>query len=87
MNKVWHDKAWDEYVEWQTEDKKTLKRINKVKSLNFRLFTFLDYRKLTWAKTPELQHQENYQDRTVLLYPMSIPLLKFETLAYLYLLF
>jgi toxin YoeB len=28
MYKVWHDKAWEEYVEWQTEDKKTLKRIN-----------------------------------------------------------
>ena len=28
MNKVWHDKAWYEYVAWQTEDKKTLKRIN-----------------------------------------------------------
>ena len=28
MNKVWHDRAWDEYIEWQTEDKKTLKRIN-----------------------------------------------------------
>lgn len=28
MNKVWHDTAWDEYTEWQTEDKKTLKRIN-----------------------------------------------------------
>jgi toxin YoeB len=28
MNKIWHDKAWDEYVEWQAEDKKTLKRIN-----------------------------------------------------------
>ena len=28
MKKIWHDKAWDEYVEWQTEDKKTLKRIN-----------------------------------------------------------
>ena len=28
MNKIWHDKAWDEYVEWQTNDKKTLKRIN-----------------------------------------------------------
>jgi toxin YoeB len=28
MYKVWYDKAWDEYVEWQTEDKKTLKRIN-----------------------------------------------------------
>ena len=30
MNKVWHDKAWDEYVEWQTEDRKTLKRINSI---------------------------------------------------------
>ena len=28
MNKVWHDKAWKEYVDWQTQDKKTLKRIN-----------------------------------------------------------
>jgi toxin YoeB len=28
MHKMWHDKAWDEYVKWQTEDKKTLKRIN-----------------------------------------------------------
>jgi len=28
MNKVWHDKAWDEYVEWQKQDKKTLRRIN-----------------------------------------------------------
>ena len=28
MNKIWHDKAWDEYVKWQTEDKRTLRRIN-----------------------------------------------------------
>ena len=28
MTKVWHDKAWREYVAWQMEDKKTLKRIN-----------------------------------------------------------
>ena len=28
MNKRWEDKAWEEYVDWQTEDKKTLKRIN-----------------------------------------------------------
>ena len=28
MNKIWHDKAWDEYVEWQTKDKRSLKRIN-----------------------------------------------------------
>ncbi|MBR2774793.1 MAG: Txe/YoeB family addiction module toxin [Selenomonadaceae bacterium] len=28
MNKRWDDKAWDDYVSWQSEDKKTLKRIN-----------------------------------------------------------
>ncbi|MEL7624716.1 MAG: Txe/YoeB family addiction module toxin [Clostridiales bacterium] len=28
MIKVWHDKAWEEYQSWQTEDRKTLKRIN-----------------------------------------------------------
>ena len=30
MNKVWHDKAWDEYIAWQSEDRKTLKRINNI---------------------------------------------------------
>ena len=28
MEKSWFDKAWDDYVSWQTEDKKTIKRIN-----------------------------------------------------------
>ena len=28
MLKVWFDEAWEDYVSWQTEDKKTLKRIN-----------------------------------------------------------
>ena len=27
-NKRWNDQAWDDYVHWQTEDKKTAKRIN-----------------------------------------------------------
>ncbi|MBW8191444.1 Txe/YoeB family addiction module toxin [Neiella marina] len=26
----WTDDAWDDYVYWQTQDKKTLKRINKL---------------------------------------------------------
>lgn len=30
MKKMWHDKAWEEYLYWQTQDKKTLKRINKL---------------------------------------------------------
>lgn len=28
MNKVFSDRAWEEYLYWQTQDKKTLKRIN-----------------------------------------------------------
>lgn len=30
MNKVWSDEAWEDYIYWQTQDKKTLKRINKL---------------------------------------------------------
>ena len=28
MNKVWSPDAWDDYIWWQTQDRKTLKRIN-----------------------------------------------------------
>ena len=28
MRKVWFDEAWEDYLYWQTQDKKTLKRIN-----------------------------------------------------------
>jgi len=28
MKKLWHDSAWDDYEWWQSQDKKTLKRIN-----------------------------------------------------------
>ena len=28
MRKEWHDDAWDDYLDGQTQDKKTLKRIN-----------------------------------------------------------
>lgn len=30
MNKLWQDEAWEDYVYWQTQDKKTLKRINQL---------------------------------------------------------
>jgi len=30
MIKLWHDEAWEDYVYWQTEDRKTLKKINKL---------------------------------------------------------
>ena len=28
MKKIWFDEAWDDYLFFQTQDKKTLKRIN-----------------------------------------------------------
>jgi len=28
VRKVWFDDAWDDYLGWQAQDKKTLKRIN-----------------------------------------------------------
>ena len=30
MNKLWSDKAWDDYLYWEMQDKKTLKRINEL---------------------------------------------------------
>lgn len=30
MKKIWHDKAWEEYLYWQIQDKKTLKKINRL---------------------------------------------------------
>lgn len=28
MRLLWEDRAWDDYLWWQTQDKRTLKRIN-----------------------------------------------------------
>lgn len=30
MNKSWSDEAWEDYLYWQSQDKKTLKRINQL---------------------------------------------------------
>ena len=30
MRKIWHDAAWEEYLNWQLLDKKTLKKINSL---------------------------------------------------------
>lgn len=30
MNKIWQDDAWEDYLYWQTQDRKMLKRINKL---------------------------------------------------------
>ena len=30
MRLLWDDRAWEDYVYWQTQDKKTLKRINAI---------------------------------------------------------
>jgi len=30
MRKLWEEKAWEDYLYWQTQDKKTLKKINEL---------------------------------------------------------
>lgn len=30
MKKIWFDKAWEDYLYWQNQDKKTLRRINQL---------------------------------------------------------
>lgn len=30
MDKLWSDDAWDDYLYWQNQDRKTLKRINEL---------------------------------------------------------
>ena len=30
MTKIWQDEAWEDYLYWQMQDKKTLKRINQL---------------------------------------------------------
>ncbi len=35
MKILWEDNAWEEYVKWQSQDKKTLKKINRlIKSIS-----------------------------------------------------
>jgi len=30
MNKLWQEDAWEDYLYWQTQDKRILKRINQL---------------------------------------------------------
>ena len=30
MNKLWQDEAWEDYLYWQSQNRKTLKRINQL---------------------------------------------------------
>lgn len=30
MNKLWSDRGWDDYLYWQAEDQKTVKKINSL---------------------------------------------------------
>ena len=30
MNKIWTDRAWADYLYWQMQDKKTMKKINEL---------------------------------------------------------
>lgn len=46
MRKLWTDRGWDDYLYWQTQDKKTLKRVNQ-------LITDIERNKYTGIGKPE----------------------------------
>nr|WP_207667168.1 type II toxin-antitoxin system YoeB family toxin [Lachnoanaerobaculum gingivalis] len=36
MHKIWFDEAWEDYLYWQSQDRKTIKRINGlIKDIEF----------------------------------------------------
>ena len=43
MNKIWQDEAWEDYIYWQIQDRKTLKRINQLlKDIDRNAIVFLN---------------------------------------------
>jgi toxin YoeB len=60
MQKVWTDEAWEEYLYWQGQDKKTLKRINSIlKDINRSPFSGI-------GKPEPLKHeQQGYWSRRI----------------------
>ena len=30
MQKIWHDDAWEDYLHWQEQDRKTIRKINSL---------------------------------------------------------
>lgn len=39
MTKIWSDEAWDDYMYWHTQDRKTVNRINRlIKSIDRNTF-------------------------------------------------
>lgn len=40
---LWDDRAWDDYIYWQNQDKKTLKRINALIAIScYNMFDCID---------------------------------------------
>lgn len=53
MTKIWSDEAWDDYMYWHTQDRKTVNRINRlIKSIDRNAFDGI-------GKPEPLKH--NYQ--------------------------
>jgi toxin-antitoxin system, toxin component, Txe/YoeB family len=67
MNKLWADDAWAEYIAWQSEDRKTLKRINDLikdietngKSMGIGKPEFLKYQK-RWSRRIDAENRLVY---------------------------
>ncbi|MEG0322568.1 MAG: Txe/YoeB family addiction module toxin [Raoultibacter sp.] len=58
MKKLWSNKAWDDYLYWQTQDKKTLRRINKLITSIERSGNDPDEQSLPFGKAERLKYSK-----------------------------
>ena len=59
MKLLWHERAWNDYLYWQTQDRKTLKRLNML---------LLDTMRNPFdgiGKPEPLKHQNGYWSRRI----------------------
>ena len=60
MTKLWKDEAWADYLQWQTQDKKTLKRINKlIQDIECNVELYLDHAYIKAELERSMQEADN----------------------------
>jgi Txe/YoeB family toxin of toxin-antitoxin system len=58
MTKIWTDDAWEDYLYWQSQDRKTLKRINQ-------LILDIDRNGYAGIGKPELEHPWPFNEQWI----------------------
>jgi toxin YoeB len=79
MRLLWEDRAWNDYLYWQTQDKKTLKKINAlIKDMQRNLFQGIGKPELlreafngTWSRRIDDTNRIVYYEQDGIIYIVS----------------